>query len=289
MIFAFFSDDRSGLHAAVLAARGLAGVERPVAVVRPERHRKGDCMVLHLPRTGRDASRPGGPLGTARAEAGAGRDVLLVLPLSLLRDPAVRACADLCVVPTGTTFLGAAAAGAALARLGGPCQDGEAGGPVWLLPCSGLPGLRLPEPPAWRTLPLALPRLDHSDASALLDGRADAGLVRQGVALAASLEAAAADPGAATVGPGDMAAMIAAHGTDRERRLAERLSALARLHADLQDVTPAPASASRRSVPVDARSPAMRRAQPRPTGCFVRTGARDRVAAPARSARSPTR
>lgn len=259
MISAFFADDHSGFHAALLVAHGLASVDRAVAVVRPERHRRLEVTVLHIPRAESGDQQGGGLLDRLAAEAGAGRDVALVLPLAALADRAVRARADVCVIASGVTYFGAAAACAAAARLDGSHQNGKASGPVWLLPCSSLPGLRLPALPPGRTLPLTAPRLDHPDVSALIAGRADTELVRHGVALAALLEAAAADPSAAMVRPCDMAGMIASNGTDQGRQLSARLSALARRYAGLHDATPDPVPIFRPDIPVGARLPARRR------------------------------
>ena len=273
MIVAFFADDTSASHAALLTARGLAAVERPATLVQ---FTHPGTTALSAPSTAPSVpvvrigagSRPFPDLrrllDQAEEEDG---DLILAAPLHLIRSPLLALCRYLPVLTCGATFMGTAAMKTAVGRLGNASSPGR-DAPHWLLACGhrnvadamgDAPDERtaLTGQEAIRLLPLAMPLLRRADTAALMGGSPAPCILRHGILLAAALEAAAADPFADCLDRAVLADMLDPGPGADERRLSEKLSALADMFEALSDTPsagPAARGASRRPD-TDRRQP----------------------------------
>ncbi|GJD77492.1 hypothetical protein [Methylobacterium gregans] len=213
MIAAFFADDLSASHAALLAStaynrRSIADDPTPSLVIGGER------IVAAVPTI----------LDAARSQ---GRDLMVALPLAHLGDRAIRCRVDAVVVSFGAKPWAARAAREAVAA-----DAGRDLAPPWLLPCCASA-----RPAGLRALPVSLGTLRRSEAATLLAGEPSADLRLRAVGLAAALHLAAEDPYAARLDPGHLRALLAGAETAAELRLRASLLELA---ADLDDELPDP-------------------------------------------------
>lgn len=228
----FFSDDVGGHIAAVLLAQGLATLGDPVSLATCFPFGRGE---------------PGAGAGTSPVQALAldegsisgglqgamlrGHDIVTSLPLSSIRDTSVAAHLDLRVV------VGKEHPAAARALRAARCEPHGAAAAPWFLAFSnssvirtqaGLvqPG-RIPLPYSTKMLPTALPRLDWAVEERLYGGGFPEECRRTGILLAALATAAAALPGSMRIDAQDMTDLMSTEATSSERRVAERLLALA--------------------------------------------------------------
>ncbi|MEE8627056.1 MULTISPECIES: hypothetical protein [Methylobacterium] len=204
MIIAFFSDDTSALHAALLAGAALARLAGS-AEVGPDLAPGATAALLEA-------------LGAARAE---NRHLAVALPLARLADRAVRGSVDLSVVCHGPTPLATAVARYAMACVSAspdPALD-----PPWMLSCCARA-----RPYGLRVLPVASPPLRCDEAAHLRRGWPGPSLAARAAGLAAALCLAAEDPRAASIKPADLAALLAGPATASEVELRSRLLDLAR-------------------------------------------------------------
>ncbi|MGY2051813.1 hypothetical protein [Methylobacterium sp. JK268] len=204
MIIAFFSDDASANQAALLAGNALARLAGMVDA--------GPDLGHGAPAALTDA------LGAARAEK---RHLAVALPLARLADRVVRGGVDLSVVCHGPTPLAAATARYAMACVTAFPDPGLA--PPWMLTCCAHA-----RPSGLRVLPVALPPLRCDEAALLRHGQPCPPLVPRAAGLAAALCLAAEDPRAASIEPGDVAALLERPTTAGGVELRARLLDLAR-------------------------------------------------------------
>ncbi|QFU14756.1 hypothetical protein [Microvirga thermotolerans] len=273
MIVAFFADDTSASHAALLTARGLATVDRWATLVQ----------FTHPGATGLSAPSTAPSIPVVRVDAGSrppadlrrlldqveeeDGDLILAAPLHLIRSPLLASCRHLPVLPCGATFMGTAAMKKAVHRLRSASPSGREV-PHWLLACGyHTVADAMGDAPEERTvstrhqstrvLPLAMPLLRRADTAALMGGSPAPSILRHGVLLAAALEAAAADPFADCLDRAGLADMLDPGPSLEDRRLGEKLSALADMFEWLSDThrtVPAARGASRRPD-TDCRHP----------------------------------
>ena len=273
MIVAFFADDASASHAALLTARGLATVERPTTLIQFV-HR--GAIVLRAPSCASlitvervdpcSDPQPGLRRRLDQAERN-NADVIFIAPLNLMGSLPLPGSGHLPVLPCGATFMGtvatrrtiAQAANAASAMARGDAPSPGRDTPPWLLPWGGGNAAGVMGEPARRQLtaredrvrllPVTMPFLRRSDAAALLNGSPAQTALRSGVLLAAVLEAAAADPLANHLDRAALIDMMDPGPAADERRLSEKLLALADMFDLLSDqecTIPAMVPASRR-------------------------------------------
>ena len=234
-----FSDDVGSSHAAAMVAQGLSQVGRKVTLVAPE-FRPGSDLQANV----------AGPVSTRalpdRVNAfevqailarphDRNRDRIVALPLAALRERAIRIQFD-AVLAVGREHPAAERALAA-ARYDTAAAVGWDAPPAWFLACSGQDGLRTranlsPErghrlPFAVRSLPATLPRLSRTEATALLEGRPDADMVRDGILLAVLAVAVAADPHARRIDAGTLSHLMASRDLADERKTSDLLVRLA--------------------------------------------------------------
>ncbi|NBJ09428.1 hypothetical protein [Microvirga arsenatis] len=264
MIVAFFADDTSASHAALLTARGLATVDRPATLVQ---FTHPGAIALSAPSTASSVpvvridagSRPLADLRRLLDQVEEDGDLILAAPLHLIRSPLLASCRHLPVLPCGATFMGTAAMKKAVHRLRN-ASPSDRDVPHWLLACgyhnvADTIGNVHDERTAstrqqtTRLLPLAMPLLRRADTAALMGGSPAPSILRHGLLLAAALEAAAADPFADCLDRAGLADMLDPGPGLEDRRLGEKLSALAdmfELLSDTHQTVPAARGASRR-------------------------------------------
>jgi len=283
MRVAFFADDDSASQAALLTAHGLASVDRPVHLVQVS------SQALPIPGTAcprplivtrvnaADCSELGLTALLDKVER-TGDDVIVAAPLRLATAHALVRRRYLPVLPYGSTVL----ASGATFRM--PSQPSAAGAPAafplphWLLARDyhGVADARWQEAPAGplrarpsgtRLLPVAMPLLQTGQIAALACGRPGRALLRQGVLLAAALEAAAADPSESRLDRAAFAEMFDP-GADGDHGTRERLGVLAEMFERLSAGTGAP-----RLPQMDRRSwPNSRRSDRRAVSVVARSG-----------------
>ncbi|WP_201860748.1 hypothetical protein [Microvirga soli] len=291
MIVAFFADDASASHAALLTARGLATVERPTTLVQFV-HR--GSLVLHAPPCAPTitvervdpCSDPLPGLQPLLDEADRNdHDVILSAPLHLMGSLLLSGSNCLPVLPFGATFMGTVAARRATAApttaMSGPTAGAATlfgrGMPQWLLACgchniadatsdAASRQSNDRQPGRIRLLPVAMPILRRPDATALLHGSPAPAVLRSAVLLAAVLEAAAADPFADGIDRTTLAGMLDPGSGSDDHRISEKLLALADTFDQLSDPHGRiPASASRRPDTLDRHRATSARSAPTQT------------------------
>jgi len=230
VIAAFFADDMSASHAALLASSAFdRRADEPA--LSPGLVAGGDRIVEALPTS----------LDAARA---CGRHLMVALPLAHLDDRAIRSRVDVAVVSFGPSPVAASAALRAMAA--GALPDLP---PPWLLACCGRA-----RPAGLRALPMALTTLGRGVAARVLDGEPGPDVRSHSVGLAAALYLAAEDPYASRLDPARLAALFEGAGSAADLRLRTSLLELA---ADLDD---GGGDAARAPAPrPPARRPAARR------------------------------
>jgi len=172
VIAAFFADDMSASHAALLASSAFdRRADEPA--LSPGLVAGGDRIVEALPTS----------LDAARA---CGRHLMVALPLAHLDDRAIRSRVYVAVVSFGPSPVAASAALRAMAA--GALPDLP---PPWLLACCGSA-----RPAGLRALPMALTTLGRGVAARVLDGEPGPDVRSHSVGLAAALYLAALFEGA---------------------------------------------------------------------------------------------
>ncbi len=243
---AFFSDDDAGALCGRMLCLGLSALH-------------GDTT-LALAGAAPAAGGAGAPGGTsvvalapnanafeveraARAATTLGGDFVAALPLTSVRDRALRNQFD-AVVTVG--FQEASASRALRAARYLAAEDAgafAAAPPAWVLAGPGQSELRTraqlasavgPRLPfATRALPMALPWLSPAERRRLAAWEADATVIRTGMLLAALALCVAADPGARRLEAADLATLMAARTLPAELALSDRLVGLANAYEEL--------------------------------------------------------
>jgi hypothetical protein len=236
VIAAFFADDASASHAALLASSAFD--RRSDQIGAPTNLMVGGSRIVGALPTYLDAARVGG------------RHLMVALPLAHLNDHAIRSRGDVAVVAFGPEPLAACAAIRAMAADALPDLA-----PPWLLACcSG--GVRTA---GLRVLPVTLGSLSRGRVIRLLAGEAGADLRCRSIGLAAALCLVAEDPHAPRLDPARLGELFDEAGTAAGLMLRTSFLELA---ADIDGDTGAGAperTARRRTGRLKSRAPDRRR------------------------------
>jgi len=295
MIVAFFADDASASHAALLTARALATVDRPATLVQftyPGAAALGaapELSPIHVVRVGTGADLVADLSRAVDQVAKRDGDLILAAPLHLIASPLLASCRHLPVLPCGATFMGTVATRKVVRERTHAPQTGT-DVPHWLLACgrrslqeavADIPNGQavLTTPERMRLLPVVMPLLSRADVAALMTETPPPSVLRKGVLLAAALEAAAADPSTECLDSAGLAHMLDPGPGLADRHLSEKLSALADMFdalPDSQRSASIPTAASRRPETGRRRLPA--RPAPGHMGRVIRSARRTAAA-----------